>query len=339
MGCIMRRFAIPLSLLLALQAASAEIVADSAQQAGDQNVQQLRRVSRRACRHPRENVGVVQQQTQPQVPSKSSEPKPARADAPPVSVLIEAVIVEVTLKSDSDPGVNLALFGDTAKRSEVAGNRAAINVMTGYNPDTVFNADGKPVPTPEGKANSIKSFGVFHGKTADALRRLDSARENCILAAPRVLVLNKQLADVQLGSQLAYQTTSRVNGDLIMTPHFIPIGTRLKARPSVAADGKVRLEVFVEKSSGNLDADGIPQVNAIQISTNMMMPDGATVVICGEPHAEVEQTGCPLPLLSCIPGPLSLLNLIACSDSLTSSTDDIARKQLVVLLSSQIVTK
>jgi Flp pilus assembly secretin CpaC len=337
MGCIVRRFAIPLSLLLALQAAFAAIAADSAQQAGDQNVQYHHRMSRRAYRHSRENLDVVQQQTQPQVPTKSSEPKPAKADVSPVAVMIEAMIVEVTLKSDSDPGVNAAWFKDTAKGAEATGNRAAINVMTGYNPATVFNADGKPVPTPEGKVNGLKLFFLAHGKAADALRRLESSRENCILAAPRVLVLNKQLADVQLGSQLAYQTTSRVNGTLVETTHLIPIGTRLKARPFVTADGKVRLEVFVERSSGHLDADGIPRVNAIQISTNLMVPDGATVVICGEPRTEVTQTTCPLPVFSCIPGPISLLNLIACSDSLVPSTDYAARKQLVVLISSQIV--
>ncbi len=176
MGCIVRRFAIPLSLLLALQAASATIAADSAQQPGDRNVQQRHRMSRRAYRHRRENPGVVQHQ--PQAPSKSSKPKSANADAPATQVLIEAIIVEVTLNRDSDRGVNSALFGDTAKRPAVAGNRTAINVMTGYNPATVFAADGKPVPTPEEKTNGVMSIGSVHGKIADVLRRLELNARN-----------------------------------------------------------------------------------------------------------------------------------------------------------------
>ena len=120
------------------------------------------------------------------------------------------------------------------------------------------------------------------------------------------------------------------------TTQLIPIGTRLKARPFVARDGMIRLEALVAKSTGHLDSHGIPQTNTIQISTNVMVPDGGTVAMCNQPRTEIKQNRCPMPLLSCIPGPLSLLSLIPYSDSLLPSTDYVMHKQLIVLLSARV---
>ena len=88
----------------------------------------------------------------------------AKIDVQPAEVLIEAVIVEVTLKKDSDSGVNLALFGDMAKRPELSGNSATMNVVTGFNPASVGAVAEK--------AEDVQFLGFIHGETADALRKL-----------------------------------------------------------------------------------------------------------------------------------------------------------------------
>jgi general secretion pathway protein D len=98
----------------------------------------------------------------------------------------------------------------------------------------------------------------------------------------RLLALNKQLANIHIDDQLSYETASPTAA----TPEVktIPIGTQLQVKPFVAADEKIRLEVFAERSTGRINSNGIPEINAVQIATNLMMSDGATVVMGGPTH-------------------------------------------------------
>ncbi len=182
-------------------------------------------------------------------------------------------------------------------------------------------------------------MAFFKGEITDVVRKLASMGETKVLACPRLMTLNKQRADVQLGEHLPYVEVSSKDGVTTQTYKRILVGTELRARPFVTSDGSVRLEVQLSRTTGHLDAAGIPQTNAIQISTNVVVPNGMTVVMCDKPRTEIGQHRCPMPLLSFIPGPLSLLGWISYADSLSPSTYCAERKQLVVLLSSHIVKK
>jgi general secretion pathway protein D len=336
MGCIVHRWAIPLLLLLALQTASATTAAE---QAAPRSTQYRHRTRSRAYRHAQENVGVVQPQATAQLPAKTTDPKAAKTDAPPVAVLIEAAIVELSLTPEySDSGVNLARLAGTATQPKAAVQHAALNVLTGFNPAAVATNAGTASAAAR-KADGIKSFAFVHGKTTDALRMLESMGETKVQACPRVMTLDRQLADIQIGTHLPYQETTSKDG--VTTAEYKPvfIGTELRVRPFVSADGMVRLEVFAGRSTGHLDAAGVPQVDAIQISTNVMVLDGTTVAFCDKPHTEVKESRAPLLLLNCLPGPLPLLGWLPYPDSLSPSPYRAERRQLVVLLSTQIVRK
>jgi general secretion pathway protein D len=43
----------------------------------------------------------------------------------------------------------------------------------------------------------------------------------------------------------------------------------------------IRMEVHPQRATGKIDAKGIPQTNTAQVSTNVMVPDGTTLVIGG----------------------------------------------------------
>src|SRR5690606_33922464 len=95
------------------------------------------------------------------------------------------------------------------------------------------------------------------------------------------LVLNKQLAEIQLGQRLGYATTFTNLTTASEQVQFIPIGTLLAIRPYVSQEGMIRLEVHPERSSGFIDTNGIPQLTTSELTTNIMVPDGATIVIGG----------------------------------------------------------
>jgi general secretion pathway protein D len=326
MGFVMRLLAIPLSLLLGLQAVSgATTTAESARPHDSTNVQYRHRVRPRAIRHGRETTYVARRETRRQIASKNTDGAIAKTEAPPTQVLVEAMIVEVMLAKDfADLGVNSALFGGTATRPASAVDGASISVAAGSNPASVIAAHGEPARMLAGEPNGIKSAGWLRGSAVEFLRTLESIGETTVLASPRILTINKHPADVQIGNELGYRTRNLEDGTC--REHFIPIGTRLRVRPLVAADGRIRLEVHAERSTGHLDAMGIPQVNSAQVSTNVMMPDGATFAICFRPREEVEQSS----------GPFSLLSWIPYSDRLFPSREYAAKKQLILFLTSRI---
>ena len=70
------------------------------------------------------------------------------------------------------------------------------------------------------------------------------------------------------------QTTST------QTVQFLDTGTKLIFRPFIGDDGYVRLEVHPEDSSGAV-TNGLPDSTSTEVTSNIMVKDGRTVVIGG----------------------------------------------------------
>ena len=85
------------------------------------------------------------------------------------------------------------------------------------------------------------------------------------------------------------------------TVSFMNIGTQLRLRPFVEPHGMIRMEIHPERSTGQLDSSGIPQTYTNQVTTNMIVPDGATIMIGGMIDTEAEKDWQGLPFLSRIP--------------------------------------
>ena len=146
-----------------------------------------------------------------------------------------------------------------------------------------------------------------------------------MLAAPRLLVLNKQRAEIRLGDRLAYDALAAKQAGKNETDRYIDVGTQLRVRPFVSPDGTVRLEVHAEHTTGHWDEKGVSQTHSQVMTTNVKMADGATVVISGPIYTEPRQSGWAVALSSWVSG----------IDS--RDADDVrAKKQLVVLVSPQI---
>jgi type IV pilus secretin PilQ/predicted competence protein len=250
----------------------------------------------------------------------------AEIDAQPVQVLIEAVIVQVTLDKTMDLGVNVGVLDGTKNALGVIGNGAAINAAAGFTPASVLAAGGKLAQGFAEDANGVK-FGWVGGNTTGFIRALESFSETKVLASPRILVLNKQRAEIHLGDQLGYQTSTVSQTSTTQTVQFLNVGTQLRLRPFVSADGWIRMEIHPERSTGVIDSKGIPQTNTSQVTTNVMIPDGATIVIGGLIDTEVSKDWEGIPFLSRIP----LLGYL-----FRHTIDDAPKKELVVILTPHI---
>ena len=99
-----------------------------------------------------------------------------------------------------------------------------------------------------------------------------------ILSAPKVLTGDKQKAYILRGTEIPYQTYSANEGT---TTEFKEAALRLEVTPSITPDGKVQMELKIEKDSiGELTTDG-PSINTNELQTNVLVADGETVVLGG----------------------------------------------------------
>jgi type II secretory pathway component GspD/PulD (secretin) len=111
--------------------------------------------------------------------------------------------------------------------------------------------------------------------------------------------------------------------------NFLDSGTKLVMRPYIAPDGLVRLEVHPERSSAVLDTNtGLPNQTTTEVTTNVMVRDGTTVVIGGLIEEQVVESYSRVPILGAIPFAGRLFR------NKTESTD---RTELIVLITPRIV--
>jgi type IV pilus secretin PilQ/predicted competence protein len=254
----------------------------------------------------------------------------AELDVQPIQVLIEAVIVQVRLDKGMELGANFAVLDGANRAVGVVGSGAIINSTAGFTPASVLTAGGLLRGSLADGLNSVTpglKFGWTGGSTTGFIKALESYGEVKILASPRILVLNKQRADIHLGDRLGYFTTTQTQTSTVQTVQYQDVGTQLRLRPFVSSDGIIRMEVRPERSSGALDSQGIPQVNSTAITTNIMIPNGATLVIGGLIDTEVQTKWNGIPLLSRLPWIGYLFR---------ETEDDMIKKELVVILTPRI---
>jgi type II secretory pathway component GspD/PulD (secretin) len=255
-----------------------------------------------------------------------------RIDVRPIQVLIEAVIISVDYEHDRELGVNLGLVDNLGRDLGTIGSGTALNGNVGFTPTKLLTASGAiasgTVADPQGftsGTNGVK-FGFVSNNVTGFIRALETIGSTKILASPRILVLNKQRAEIQLGERLGFQTLSQNFTSTIQQVQFLNTGTLLRLRPFVSNDGMVRMEIHPERSSGVVN-NNIPNQFTAELTTNVMVPDGATLVLGGLIEEEDDFNYQGLPLLSRFPA-LGFLT------GVRQKTE--GRRELVVLLTPHI---
>ena len=249
----------------------------------------------------------------------------AQIDIRPVQVMIEAVIAQVTLDKDMNLGANLGFLDGAGHMVGVLGSGAAINSVGGFLPGAV-QTGGQLATGLAGNTNGLK-VGWNGKNTAGYIQALETYGKVKVLACPRVFVLNKQRAQIHLGQNMGYLTTNNYQTNSTQTVTYMKIGTQLRIRPFVSSDGMIRMEVFPERSTGTFDNAGIPQTKTAQVTTNLIVPDGETMIIGGLLDEEVSQNWSGIPFLSRLPWVGYLFR---------NTKDTVAKKELVVILTPHI---
>ncbi|MCA9303913.1 MAG: hypothetical protein KC996_07320 [Phycisphaerales bacterium] len=244
----------------------------------------------------------------------------AQLDTKPEQVLVEATILQTSLTEANAFGVDFALVKNL-NFSDFIGTGGPMNVVNsllngaGQTVDgtdvDVTGSDGVGVNSGPGNTGGPATLkaGIVNGDVAVFMRVLDEVTDVTVVSNPKILTLNRQPARVLVGTRVGYLNTTTTETSTTQTVEFLDVGTQLAVRPFVSKNGLIRLELRPQVSSFTLrevtDNSGsavtIPDEDTTEMTTNVMVRDGQTVVLGGLFTETTSSARRQVPLLGDIP--------------------------------------
>lgn len=265
-------------------------------------------------------------------------------DTRPEQVLVEATILQTTLNEANAFGVDFAIVGNMAFSDfiNVGGPLSGPNALIGGKSGT------SPLPA-DGGGSAISStvgntpgsgglkVGIVSNDVSVFLRVLDEVTDSTVLSNPKLLALNRQGARVLVGRKVGYLSTTSTDTATTQTVEFLDTGTQLYFRPFVdPVQRTIRMELKPQVSEAVIrdvkDATGaavtIPDEITNELSTNVLVRDGQTIVLGGLFRESTVATRRQIPLLGDIP-------LIG--SAFRGNEDETQRSELIFLITPTIV--
>ncbi len=201
-----------------------------------------------------------------------------RLDEEPLQVLVEAQVLIVDLSDQLNYGVSWFLanrgpeFGGPEVPDSFAPTRRQNRARIGGG-DNLVNITRRSVDR------------TFVAATIDALESVSNVRT---ISSPSLMVRNNSQATINVGRQLPVQSTRFIGGTTgdtggtIGNVQFINTGVILEVTPRVNPGGLVYLTIRQEVSSpGDAGVGGNPSINTRQISTEVAIQSGQTIMLGG----------------------------------------------------------
>ena len=235
-----------------------------------------------------------------------------QVDRKPLQVGIEAMILSVELDDENQFGVDFQFLRDSRH---------------------IRMASGTPLTDLGGMSFSDggMKFGFLDSSLGAFLNALESVGDTSVIATPRLLCLNKHRAEILIGQQLGYISTTVTETSTAQSVEFLEVGTQLRLRPFISPDGMIRMEVHPELSTGSVELKGdftLPEKEVTQVTTNIMVPDGCTMIIGGLMREDLDKRSSQLPHLGDIPGIGFLFR---------NRTETHRRSEILVLITPHII--
>jgi type IV pilus assembly protein PilQ len=265
-------------------------------------------------------------------------------DRRPQQVLVEATVLRASLGENNSLGVDFTVLGGVNFSTLGALGTSSSSTNTGPGPSQAVNSTltGTIIDQGTPGANNVLhsgyvnaefggsglNLGVITNNVGVFIQALEGVTDTTVLANPKVLVLNKQQGEVHVGDELGYKTSVTTDTLTASTVQFLDTGTRLIFRPYVGDNGYIRLEVHPEDSSGSIDVNGNPSKNTTEVTSDLMIKDGRTVVIGGLFRDSTTRTRNQVPFLGSLPGVGPLFR---------QQTDATQREEIIILLTPHIV--
>lgn len=235
----------------------------------------------------------------------------AEVDVRPMQVSIEAMILDVKLQDKDKFGVNFQLLRQ--------------------NPNIKFGLGSPAASLSDVKLEGGLKFGFLDSTLGAFLDALEQVGDTNVIANPRLMVLNKQRAEIQIGRKQGYVNQTITETTSAQSIEFLDTGTQLRLRPFISPDGLIRMEVHPELSDGTVKIESgftLPDKTITQTTTNIMVRDGCTVIIGGLIHEQLSNTTTQVPVLG---------NLPVVGFAFRQTEEKTERHEVLVLITPRIV--
>ncbi len=248
-----------------------------------------------------------------------------KLDVVPMQVVIEATIVEVSLTGKFKFGLQWYF------ESSHGGDRTSLFTLTGA--DSIINKEGAFAP----------GFQWTLLNSADKVRAvLNALAENSllnILSSPSVMVLDNQVARIQVGEEVPIATQQQQsslsggvsNANIVNSIQYRDTGVILQVTPRVNPGGLVIMDVEQEVSQvvkTTEETDITPTIRTRNIKSSVAVQTGQVVVLGGLIRDEKTNTKSGLPWLSNIP---------VLGWAFGQTGEDTVRNELVVVLRPKVI--
>lgn len=206
-----------------------------------------------------------------------------KLDIPPLQVMLEAAVAEVTLTNDLKYGIQY--FFKSGSSHTITNSTAPNGSISASFPGFAYSfTNGRNIQV--------------------VLNALEDVTRVDVLSSPQILVLNNETATLQVGDQVPIATqesTSTTTSDapLVNSIQYHDTGVILKVTPHVNESGQVQMEVSQEVSdvgattSSSLNS---PTIQERKINSTVAVQDGETVALGGliKDSRSRERTGIPV---------------------------------------------
>ncbi len=265
----------------------------------------------------------------------------SQLDVRPKQVLIEATILSATLTEGMEFGINWNLLQGVS----LDGTDATETYTTSSSVDRGTEATSPVRQIAQGIAGAAMEttgfasaasglrIGITSGDLAGFITALESITDITVLANPKILALNKQAGTVFIGQKIGYRDRTTISDSgqaTVGEVKFLDTGTKLSFRPYIGNDGYIRMDIYPKDSSGELDDEGIPTETTAELTTNIMVKDGETIVIGGLFRDAIVTTRSQVPLL----GDLPFVGVL-----FRGTRDSNKRQEVIVMLTPHIINE
>ncbi|PKN35752.1 MAG: hypothetical protein CVU61_02710 [Deltaproteobacteria bacterium HGW-Deltaproteobacteria-19] len=239
-----------------------------------------------------------------------------KMDIVPRQVMIEGVVAQISLKDNMSMGLAWSM------------NAGGLGSQIALNPGSL-NSDSLP-----GSGFSYVAMDAA-GTIKAVISALASESKAKLLASPHILVSDNREARIQVGQSVPIPTSETIASASVpaqRTIQYKDIGIILKVKPMINDSGLVTLDIVQEVSTYStllLYSDEKQIIlNKTEVSTNLVVQDGQTIVIGGLIREDASKSKSGIPLLIKIP----ILGY------LFGNTDiDESRNELIILLTPHVV--
>jgi general secretion pathway protein D len=227
-------------------------------------------------------------------------------------VLVESLLVEVNADKAAEFGVQWQnLIGNTA--NSVVGVIGSNFSIGGANIISLATGAAAGTATPSTGLNFGLVRNINGTPVLGALARFfESSGDGNVLSTPTLLTLDNEEAKIVIGQNVPFVTgqftntgTSNSSVNPFQTIERKDVGITLRVKPQINDNGTVRLTIYQEASSvkaGTENALNGPTTNKRTIESNVLVDDGAVVVLGGLLQDQFSGNQEKVPVLGDLPG-------------------------------------